>query len=147
MSRFRFGLSLVLFSIILCGGCNSEKPTLTVFTVRGKVLLDGKPPVRAELRFKPKTPINDPLKRSIEPHAFVGPDGLFEVGTYLGDDGAPPGEYAVTLVWPVVTEEGGEETFGPDRLKGRFADPASPIARIEVKEEDNRIPDINLKTR
>ncbi|MDB5385416.1 MAG: hypothetical protein JWM11_1062 [Planctomycetaceae bacterium] len=146
MGRFRFALYFVLIASLWGNGCHSEKPSVKVFPVYGKILIDGKPPVRAELRFKPKTPINDPVKRSIEPHAIVGPDGMFEVGTYLGDDGAPPGEYAITVVWPTVTIEGGEETFGPDRLKERFANPASPIARIEVKEDDNRIPVIELKT-
>lgn len=133
---------------MLCdSGCSNAKPELVSVGVTGKVLIDGQPPARAEIRLKPKVPLQDPVKRSLEPYAIVQADGTFEVGTYLSDDGAPPGEYAVTLVWPTVTIEGGEETFGLDRLGGRFSDPAAPIARVVVEDEPVNIPVILLKSK
>lgn len=147
MRRVQWSSPFIWMVCVTCCGCGRETPMLTVFPVHGRVVIDGKPPVRAELRFRPKVPIKDPLKRSIEPYAFVQSDGSFEVGTYQGDDGAPPGEYSVTLVWPTITEEGGEEIIGPDRMQGRFANPEAPIAKIDVKEDDNRIPLIELHSR
>jgi len=140
---------LLLVVALLCAGCGeAERPELTVFPVSGSISIDGKPPVGAEIRCRPSTPLKDPAKRSIEPFAFVEQDGTFQVGTYLGDDGAPPGEYALTIVWPIITVEGGEEVRGADRLKGRFDKPERPIAKVTVKaDEDTYIPEIVLKTR
>lgn len=139
---------LMLVAIVACAGCGTaEKPQLEVFPVSGKIAVDGKPPVRAEVRFHPATPLKDPGKRSVEPYAYVQADGTFRIGTYLSDDGAPPGEYKVLLVWPTITVEGGEEVAGPDRLHGRFSNPAMPIALVTVKETENRVPDIELKSR
>ncbi|MDB5341348.1 MAG: hypothetical protein JWN70_6967 [Planctomycetaceae bacterium] len=143
------GPYLPLLLLIVCVGCGEvERPELPVFPVSGSILVDGKPPVGAEIRCRPSTPLKDPAKRTIEPFAFVEQDGTFKVGTYLGDDGAPPGEYSLTIVWPVITVEGGEEIRGADRLKGRFDKPDQPIARVTVKpDEDTCIPEILLKTR
>lgn len=60
-------------------------------------------------------------------------DGSFRVSTFAQYDGVPPGEYAVTLVWPVYTEAGEP---GADRLKGRYATPAKAFARISVPAEE-----------
>ncbi len=141
-------IEFALLGVTVLAGCErAAKPTLPVFPVQGRVLVDGQPPVRAEIRMRPKTPLKDPLKRSVEPHAFVQEDGSFRVSTYADKDGAPVGEYALTIVWPEITEEGGEDVIGEDRLRGRFSDPQSPIAQIEVDEFDNHIPDIELTTR
>jgi hypothetical protein len=132
-------------AVIVTAGCHKEKPVLVCYPVTGRILVNGKPPLRAEVRLRPKVPIPDPLKRSIEPYAYVNPDGSFEVGTYSGDDGAPPGDYAVTLTWPKITIEGGEESIGPDQLKGKFANPEHPITRVHVEENETRIPLIKLQ--
>lgn len=141
---------LLMFVISMnCVGCGAtEKPELSVFPVSGSISVDGKPPVGAEIRCRPSTPLKDPAKRSIEPFAIVDQDGTFRIGTYSGDDGAPPGEYSLTIVWPVITVEGGEEIRGADRLKGRFENPDQPIAKVTVKaDEDTYIPEIVLKTK
>ncbi len=141
-------LLLLAGSMIGVGCGEAERPELTVFPVSGSIRIDGKPPVGAEIRCRPSHPLKDPAHRSIEPFAFVERDGTFKIGTYLGDDGAPPGEYSLTIVWPVITVEGGEEVRGADRLKGRFARPDQPIAKITVRpDEETSIPEIVLRTR
>lgn len=138
-------LGVILFAV--AAGCSESQSVLKCVPVSGKVLVDGRPPVRAEVRLRPALPLDDPMNRSIEPYAFVRADGTFTVGTYLSDDGAPEGEYALTLVWPTVTVEGGEEIFGADRFKGRFANPGAPITTIRVEDDEITIPDINLTTK
>lgn len=144
-SPFRLCLPLLLLGV----GCGEvARPELPVFPVSGSILVDGKPPVGAEIRCRPGTPLKDPANRTIAPFAFVEKDGSFRIGTYSGDDGAPPGDYALTIVWPVITVEGGEEIRGADRLKGRFENPDHPIATVTVKtDEDTYIPEILLKSR
>ena len=95
--------SCALLGIVVIVGCGPASiPSLDVFPVTGRILINGKPPVRAEIRLQPSVPLNDPLKRSIEPYAIVQDDGTFRVGTYRGDDGAPLGEYALTMTWPEI---------------------------------------------
>lgn len=138
--------ALLLVVALVATGCGRAKPTtLAVFPVAGRVLVNGVAPARAEIRMKPKIPFEDPLKRSVEPYAFVQDDGSFRIGTYSGDDGAPPGEYSLTMVWPVITVEGGEDVRGADRLKGKFGNPNSPIATFVVEESTNEIPLIELQ--
>lgn len=117
---------------------------MTTFPVAGQVLVDGKPAVRAEVRLIPKTPLKDPLNRSIEPYGFVEEDGMFHISTYRENDGAPVGEYAITVAWPVITVEGGEETFGPDRFQNRYKHPSSPVTIFRVEDVSNLIPTLNL---
>lgn len=135
---------LVGLAAFLTGCGSGVPPELETAPVKGKVLIGGKPPVKAEVRFKPKVPLNDPAKRSVEPYAFVGEDGSFEVNTYRDKDGAPLGEYSITIVWPRITIEGGEEIFGPDQLNGRFSNPNAPVATFTVVQGTNVIPDITL---
>lgn len=139
-------LLLSLMAVIAVTGCRRAKtPKLDTYPVSGQVMVNGKPAVRAEVRMRPIKPLLDPLKRSVEPYGFVEEDGMFRVSTYRDKDGAPPGEYAITIVWPTVTVDGGEEVFGPDRLNGRFGNPLSPITMFTVQEASNLIPAFDLK--
>src|SRR5205809_954396 len=58
------------------------------------------------------------------PRANVGADGKFEVGTYGDNDGAPAGDYIVLVSW-IAPNPQNEEASGPDRLGGRYSDPAT----------------------
>ena len=95
----------------------------------------------------PLTPFPEPALRSTLPYGVVQADGTFSIGTYAADDGAPVGDYAVTVLWPKITIEGGEEIFGQDRLQKAFNDPQRPVTRFAVKEGTNAVPTIDLKAR
>ncbi len=134
-------------SLAAIAGCSAkEAPRLTVFPVRGRILIDRRPPAGAELTLHPLVALEEPGNRSLLPSARVQEDGSFRVGSYLADDGAPAGEYNITLAWPKITIEGGEEVIGPDQFNGRFNKPTNPIAKIRVKEEENEIPPIELNS-
>jgi hypothetical protein len=77
--------------------------------------------------------------------AKVQADGSFSVYTRSANDGAAPGEYAVTLVWLVkqrANEFGDEDEV--DALAGRYANPAQPVTRVTVVVGPNEIPPIRL---
>lgn len=73
------------------------------------------------------------------------PTDPFGIGTYTGDDGAPVGSYRVTIIWPTITAEGGEEIAGRDRLQGVLSDSNQPVAKIEVQAGENTLPIWDLK--
>src|SRR5262245_61668020 len=93
------GTSAWLLFALACTGCGAKEPQrLTVYPVSGKLTVNGRPAEKAEVTLRPLTDLNEPTKRSVLPFARVEADGAFKIGTYLADDGAPAGEYAVTAI-------------------------------------------------
>lgn len=71
-----------------------------------------------------------------KPFGKVKDDGTVAVTMYAQGDGAPEGEYAITVQWLEaskaklsLTEEGGSSK---DKLGGRYADPRAPKVKITV---------------
>jgi hypothetical protein len=132
-------MRLGIFSLwILAAGCS--QPVKTVPS-RGVIKTNkGQPCEKALIVFHPTDPkrINDP-----KPLAVADGTGAFVVRTFTTDDGAIPGEYGVTVVWPSSVTEGekpkmplfGEEGSsggGPDRLKGKYGNPKQPRIKITI---------------
>jgi hypothetical protein len=113
----------------LATGCN-RSDRLAVVPAVGTLLLqqaNGKqtPIAGAHIVF---IPVAGDGRYSTYPSARTGPDGTFRLGTFGTDDGAPEGEYVVTVEWhdrakpekDVLAQ--GETDRGPDKLRGAFAD-------------------------
>ena len=60
-------------------------------------------------------------------------NGTFRLSTYASYDGAPPGRYAVTIIYRSPAEKVDDENRGPDLLEGRYADPKTTPFTIEIK--------------
>jgi hypothetical protein len=135
---------LILLPTILLPGCGGDNlPRSEAFPVVGRVLVNGKPASRAEITFHPLSSSG----KQVSPFAIAGEDGTFRPSTHLANDGAPLGEYAVTVVWPKILKGvGGEEDRGPDQLRDRFRDPQRPAAKVTIAAGDNALPPIELKT-
>ena len=117
----------------------SDRP---VSVVTGKVFYKGKPAEGARVTFFSLTD-NDPKKP--RPGAEVGPDGAFRLSTYASYDGAPPGSYAVLVVYPSPAKKIDGENAGPDLLEGRYADPKTTPLRAEIKAEVNDLEPFNVQ--
>jgi hypothetical protein len=123
---------------VLVPACSKggQKP---VFPVKGEVRFKTKPAEGALVVFHPVDGDDDPNK----PRATVGADGSFELTTYNANDGAPAGEYVVTVRWPAPkkTPFDGE---GGDRLGGRYANPKTSKIRFTIGQETTQLPPIEL---
>jgi hypothetical protein len=133
----RSGL-LCTAAVLACAGCGGNG----LYPVSGKVTYQGEPAAGAVVHFRRAgaDPVNE--------HAVMGivqPDGSFAlVCGHLGS-GAPPGEYDVLIEWKRVTGQGkGGPQHGPDRLKGRYADPRRPMLQAVVRAERNVLPQFEL---
>jgi len=120
------GVLLVLF----LAGCGDSRKT--VYPVQGRVLdADGKPAAGAKVIFHP---LDDKDPGAGHPVAIVDDTGSFALTTYNKGDGAPAGNYAVTIEWRPQRET----PFSPtpeDKLKGRFATASkSPFKATIAKE-------------
>lgn len=126
-------------SCVCLAGCGS-RDKLKLYPVAGTLLVSGEPAANAKIAFHPLSPGAAAL-----PVATTAPDGTFRLTTYAAGDGAPAGEYAVTVVWPddsLPVDECVEAAH--DRLQGRYADPTKTKLRATVRPEATN--EVTLKT-
>ena len=63
-------------------------------------------------------PVNQNDPPPFPPRGVTGPDGTFVIGLRLTSDGAPEGEYVVTVIWPEEQNpKNPPENTPPDRLE------------------------------
>ena len=124
-----------------CGGDGR----IPVHAVRGQVLFDGRPTPNALIVFHP---VADPGRDVPRPSAKVGDDGSFALTTFAGKDGAPEGEYKVTIQWfastaPKTAREG-ENYAIVNRLPNRYATAQATPLTARITRGDNDIPAFRL---
>lgn len=126
--------------LLSLAGCGRAKTEL-LCQVTGKLLIDDQPAANASLAFHPVT-VNPAIK-SYCPVAVTQADGTFRLTTRSTNDGAPAGEYSVTVVWPDHTlpfdECACEDLIKHDRLRGRYASRTQSPLRVMIRPECNPI--------
>ncbi len=116
MKRFA-SLALALISLVFVGCGNGEYRTPT-HTVRGKLTDGSKPVAHAQVVFHP---VGGGSAETLKPRGKTDANGEFTLTTYDGNDGAPAGEYRVTVeLWATPRLSGGPE----NQLPPKYADPA-----------------------
>jgi len=134
---------LVATGLVGCGRPGKPAPA----PVSGKVVTkQGKECDGALVVFHPSAPGRS---ADAKPVGTTSTDGSFSLTTFETGDGALPGEYGVTIVWPgstksaqiALSSEGGGG--GADQLAGRYGDPRSPRIMISVPKEG--LPDLRLE--
>ncbi|HLN29265.1 MAG TPA: hypothetical protein VK395_16065 [Gemmataceae bacterium] len=104
---------LICFCSISCtGNPHGDHPA---HPVTGRILVNGQPANNADITFYH---LGDWGKETIIPMARTEEDGTFALATYAVKDGAPVGEYEVTVTWPAYRHA---RDIGPDKLGGKFA--------------------------
>lgn len=132
-------VSLILGSMFL--GCERGRPSLqTVVPVELIVAVQGKPPVGARVVLHPT--LGDPAGSvPARPRGTVSANGVVSLTTFHTDDGAPEGDYIVTIVWPAtpMTDSRGETSPGPDQFAARYADPSRSPLKLSVRKDSQPI--------
>jgi hypothetical protein len=138
-ARTAAALALVVQSLALFGCAGGRQP---VYPVHGKVVDSRNRPATGALVIFNR--IGEIGAGSLKPVGRVEEDGEFRLTTYTEEDGAPAGEYAVTILWP-APRKGPFVPEGPDQLKGSYADPKNPKFRFTVqKDVESEVPTIHL---
>ena len=126
----------IVFTILT--GCTPSPPTqekVPCHPASGSLFIGGKPAKGATIIFVPK---NEPAGSKIpRPRGTVGDDGSFQVTTFDPADGAPPGEYGLTVIWPGNDQD--------DQLNGRYSLPDKAGKTLKVVEGKNDFGAIKLK--
>ncbi|MCS6853052.1 MAG: hypothetical protein NZ700_17995 [Gemmataceae bacterium] len=126
---------------LLTSSCGTDDVRLPVFPAQGKALYQGQPMVHALVVLHP---LNEAEMPGVRPSGRVAADGSFVLSTYTENDGAPAGEYLVTIEWYPPRPEDEEADVGPDRLEGRYSNPKTSGLRCTIKEGTNEIPPFEL---
>jgi hypothetical protein len=143
MNRFSRYLLLMLVAGLAIGLTSCRRgESKPVCPARGKVFYKGKPAEWAQVTL---VPLNDDDPKRPRPGAQVNGNGEFRLSTYASYDGAPPGLYAVTIVYPSPAKKNNDENAGPDLLQGRYADPKTTPLKVEVKEGTNELGPFELQ--
>ena len=147
----RTGVLVLLFTMffVSADGCTKTKDPnrLPVFPVKGHLSVKGQAPVGAFVVLHPKNgAATAPNGDVVRPRAVVNPDGSFAFGSYDALDGAPSGEYSVTVEWRrIVKLADGSPVLGPNVVPPKYARvETSPLA-IRVAETSNELDPIVLK--
>lgn len=138
MMFIRLLLSLIVAAatLALSPGCSSSKltPPKTV-PVSGSVTYKGRPASGVRVRFHPQFDIG---KVKFIPYGETGPDGKFLVNTGAPGNGAPPGDYIVSMEMPRIEpdpRDGLESEV--DQWKGAYSDPAKSDWKVTIQEGEN----------
>jgi hypothetical protein len=129
-----------------CGKSKIEiKGQLPVFPVSGQLTMDGQPMADAQLVFYSAEERPKGTSR-IRPHATTNEDGTFRVSTYGSEDGAPVGQYRVTVSWkgPSIGPSGevgvaGDDDDRPEKVPAAFRNPKFSRIKVEIAEGENAL--------
>jgi hypothetical protein len=141
---YRFQVyAFMLPAALLATSCGDGRRP--VFPVRGQVLYEGKPTPGALVIFHP---LNDPDPLAPRAIARVAADGSFSPTTYGGGDGAPEGEYAVTISWVIEIDQQTlpkEEQKEPKNLvPDRYSKIGTSGMRIHIHKGPNELEPFRL---
>lgn len=132
--------SVLAVACLLLSGCGSA-PDWQVKThpAHGTITINNSPPAGAVVELR-KLGQEKPDARNSRPWAVVEDDGAFHLGTYAKGDGAPAGDYAITVRWPPVNTQFTTE----DKLNGAYSKPEVSQWKVTIKEGDNALPPIAI---
>ncbi|MBY0458149.1 MAG: carboxypeptidase-like regulatory domain-containing protein [Gemmataceae bacterium] len=136
-SVFRLAILLVALTALCgCGDGSNRKP---LFPTEGKLLIKGQPAGGVTV-FLHSTDPNE--TEPTRPFATTNPDGTFTVTTVTANDGAPAGEYVVTLLYEPLDSPLTRAKGKPPSIDKKYANPkTSPLrAVIEAKAQNTLAP-------
>jgi hypothetical protein len=125
----------------LAAGCSdASHERAATFPVEGIVLFKGQPIPGAFVVLHPRSALpNVPT-----PRASVSSDGALKVSTYYGGDGAPVGEYVLTVEWYRPVKHGQEQIAGPNVIPRKYASARTSDLVVSAAAKPNKLPPINL---
>jgi len=80
----------------------------------------------------------------VQPRDLTDETGRFEITTYMEGDGAPAGEYNITVEW-LTYRPFGSQWVGPDKLKDQFNDAKTTPFHVTVADTPVELPPFELK--
>jgi hypothetical protein len=138
--------ALVLLPLAFVCGCGSSD-VITCYPVTGRVMVNGQPATGAVVVFHPVD--SDEKLQELRPYGTVDSAGVYSLNCYGQGDGAPAGEYLVTIAWEVDSSGAGSDdpeasAIVPDRLGGKYSEPAQSGLEAVVSSGATEVPEFAL---
>jgi hypothetical protein len=147
--RHSYGRRLCVYLLFLATGIASlpgcsdiDSARVPVHPVLGVIQFRGQPINGAFVTFHPQGTASVGVPK---PRASVMADGAFTLTTYDGNDGAPSGDYVLTVQWYRPVKLGGDWVGGPNILPKKYASPSTSNVRVTVVAGENRLNPIQLR--
>src|SRR5262249_51679508 len=137
--------ALAALVLVFLGFGLRRSDRVPVHPAQGQAFLDGKPMPNATVLLDP---IWTDAPKFPKPRGIVKDDGTFVLATYGKDDGAPAGEYKVSVQWFVKNDKQQESEGGTlprNVLPVKYANPETSGLSVNIKEGINLIPPLQLK--
>ena len=128
--------------LAVLAGCSSDRKP--VYPVSGQVLFNDRPLKKVVVSFHPVDAANFPRER---PNADTDEDGRFKLHTYLTGDGAPEGEYRVTVAWFLSSGRPGDDSPPANYLPERYARTDTTPLRAVVRKGGVELQPFDLQSR
>jgi len=137
-------LSSVVAGMIGCGQ-TTDPNAREVFPAFGSITFKGEPIPDASVRLHPVNPPEDG-KPVFVPRGRVDETGVYSLTTYTADDGAPPGEYRVSVSWvgPLKGVSEDDEDKLKERLPRKYTSAETSGLQVTVSEGENFLPELAL---
>lgn len=139
--RFIGFATLAALILPLFGCSRGDANRVAVHPVQGAIQFRGQPMEGAFVSLHTKSGNNG----IPTPRATVAKDGTFTVTTYDGNDGAPEGDYVVTVQWYRPVRVGNDLVGGPNVLPAKYASAQTSDVKIRVAAGENQLQPIQLR--
>lgn len=133
---------LIPTTMFSCGGPVDAK--VEVHKAAGKVSFNGAAPSGAIVTLNPTGAFE--VKNAV-PKGVVKDDGTFHLSVYEDGDGAPAGDYVVTVQWFKLVSGDGGSGAGPNVIPAQYTNPATSPIKVTIKEGANDLPPIEISGR
>lgn len=119
---------------LCCPACGDGRPE--VYPVSGQVFVGTQPAARATVTFHPVADTPEKYR----PTGQVDEQGNFRLTTFAEGDGAPAGEYRVTVVWFLAKRASATEDPIPvNQLPARYGNPETSQLKATVTKGPNTL--------
>jgi hypothetical protein len=129
-------------------GCRSDDGKVKLYPAHGKISVKGQPAEGAKVTFysTSTTAVGTDGMKLPPSSGTTDASGVFHLETYKPDDGAPAGDYKVTVTWPEAPPPNAQGIFNQkDRLQGRYADLKTSQLTAKIEEGGGEIQTFELK--
>jgi hypothetical protein len=110
---------IVALAVAGLASCGDGRNLHKVYPVKGKVLVNGQPANDCQVYLNRTFDDDHPFR--VTPQGLTDKNGEFQITSYHIGDGAPEGEYVVTIEWRERSGLMKANFEGPDQLGGAYA--------------------------
>lgn len=149
----RRGVASVLVLLLLAGCKGSQEQRVELFPASGRITQRGTPLANVQIVLHAKD-ATFPVLNRLHPHGETDANGNYTLSTYVAGDGAPAGDWTVTLTKADerLSEQARQQILAsgdaiPDAWRGRYSNPSRSRWHVTIEPTDNHLEPIDLPSR